>query len=67
MINQSTVNFVKIYLIIIVILAAVLFRYDIVSVNAGNGPGYAYRLDHWTGSITFLHGSKILEIKNEAS
>jgi len=56
MINQSIVNFVKIYLIVVALVATFLFRYEIVSVNAGDGPSYAYRLDHWTGSMKILRG-----------
>ena len=64
MINQSTVNFVKIYLVIMSILVAILFRYDIVSVDVGG----AYRLDNWTGSMNFVAGSGPMEeVDNEAT
>ncbi len=45
-----------IYLIVVALVATFLFRYEIVSVNAGDGPSYAYRLDHWTGSMKILRG-----------
>jgi hypothetical protein len=67
MINQSIVNFVKIYLVVIALVATFLFRYEIVSVHTDTMPG-AYRLDHWTGSMKFVVGrGPMQEVDNEAT
>jgi len=41
------------------LLAAVLFRFEVVPVEAGGEGvhGIAYRLDHWTGDIKWMVGA----------
>jgi hypothetical protein len=42
------------------LLVAVLFRFEVVPVEAG-GQGVhsvAYRLDHWTGDIKWMSGAR---------
>lgn len=41
------------------LLMAFLGRYELVAVPAGGEGvhGIAYRLDHWTGEVTFMQGS----------
>ena len=47
------------------VLAAFLGRYELVGVPAGGegGHGIAYRLDRWTGEVTFMSGPTAGRVK----
>jgi hypothetical protein len=42
------------------LLVAILFRFEVVPVEAGGegSQGIAYRLDHWTGNIKWMRGAQ---------
>jgi hypothetical protein len=56
MLNTNPKNIMPIALIIVamLILTTVLFRYELVAISAGDQPGFAYRLDRWTGEIELI-------------
>lgn len=47
--------------VVLVLLVAVLCRFELVAAPSGGEsslPGMVYRLDRWTGEVTFMLGAK---------
>jgi hypothetical protein len=40
------------------LMAFCLFRYQVIPIGGGESSGFAYRLDRWTGRMTFVAGDK---------
>ena len=47
-------NVIMVALVLLVILGAWLCRYTIIGVSPGDGIGFAYRLDRWTGKVVCI-------------
>ena len=47
---------------VVMVLFAVLFRYELVGVSTGSA---AYRLDRWTGEVIWIRTSESFPVKPE--
>jgi len=54
MLNKCTVIFPGFLLLVVLALAAMLFRYDVHVVSNPDGYAVAYRLDRWTGELRLI-------------
>jgi hypothetical protein len=60
----ADVSLVVVFMLIVAIFTAFLFRFELVPAQVGGEGGYGlmYRIDRWTGQIEVIQGTQIHQL-----